>query len=266
MIPADSGPGDDGKVIPPDGWTVLHFDRLGSTNDEARARATDGAAHGTVVWADAQDSGRGRRGRSWSSLAGNLFCTTILRPDAPAATAGQLGFVIALATHEAVKALSPTADAMLKWPNDLLVGGRKISGILLESALRPDGRTDWVIAGLGVNVAAHPENSETPAISLNALPGASEATAAELLETYLPRLRFWYDRWALEGFELIREAWLERARGLGGEVRVRLETDSFAGLFEDIDMNGALIVRLGDGTRRRVNAGDVFFPHLMQEA
>ncbi|HEY0521750.1 MAG TPA: biotin--[acetyl-CoA-carboxylase] ligase, partial [Stellaceae bacterium] len=119
----------------PPSFRLLSYDRLGSTNDEAKRLARDdGAAHGTVVWALEQTQGHGRTGRVWASPPGNLYCSTVLRPDCPAARAAEIGFVAALAVGDALTPLLPgSARLGYKWPNDVLVGGRKVSGILAEA-------------------------------------------------------------------------------------------------------------------------------------
>ena len=123
----------------PDGWTLVALDSVGSTNDEAGRLAEAGAREGTFVWAKEQTGGRGRRGRRWASPVGNLYCSTILRPDCPAARVAELGFVAALAVADLV--LEGRA-VRVKWPNDVLVDGGKVAGILPESSISQDGRVE----------------------------------------------------------------------------------------------------------------------------
>src|SRR6185436_12611332 len=132
----------------PDGWTLVALQSVGSTNDEAARLAAAGAAEGTVVWAREQTAGRGRRGRHWASPVGNLYTSAIVRPDCPAARAAELGFVAALAVADMVPAGRPVR---LKWPNDVLVEGAKVAGILPESSIGADGQAEHVILGIGVN-------------------------------------------------------------------------------------------------------------------
>src|SRR5919198_2054958 len=136
---------------------VVHWhDEVGSTNDLAKALADDGAAHGEVVVAEAQSAGRGRRGRSWPSPPGrNLYLSAVLRPDLPPARAPELTLVASVALCQAVRQADVAAS--IKWPNDLLVGGRKLGGILLEMAAEPD-QIQWVVLGIGVNVNGRPED------------------------------------------------------------------------------------------------------------
>ena len=139
----------------PQGYALIALDEAGSTNDEAKARAAAGAPDGTVVWARQQRAGRGRRGRDWVSPPGNLYVSVILRPACEARHVAQLSFVAALAVLDLVDGPLP-GRARCKWPNDILVDGAKVAGILLESALEPGGRVDWVVLGIGVNLASHP--------------------------------------------------------------------------------------------------------------
>lgn len=238
------------------GRDVLAFDVLPSTNDEAARLARAGAPEGTVVWALRQTAGRGRRGRSWTSAEGNLFVSLILRPQAPPARAAELSFVAALAVAEAVDALNPDGPAALcKWPNDVLLAGGKIAGILLESEAGEGGEAAWVVVGVGVNLAGCPTDVERPAA---ALPTAKAPSAA--LEILLPAFDRLVGQWRDEGFAPIRDAWLARAAGLGAPISVRLTHETIEGVFHGLDSDGVLLLDVGQGkSLRRITAGDVFF-------
>jgi BirA family biotin operon repressor/biotin-[acetyl-CoA-carboxylase] ligase len=230
------------------------LDAVDGTNAEARRRAEQGAPHLTLVWAREQLAGRGRHGRAWSSPRGNLYATLLLRPRQPVATWGQLSFVDAVALHQALLGHAPALAGRLrlKWPNDLLLDGRKLSGTLLEASA-----SDWVVIGTGVNLASHPEGTDTPATSLAAL-GVALAPDA-LLPTYAEAQLAWLDRWEQEGFAPIRARWLEHAVGLGGAVTVRLAGQTLAGRFAALDESGALLLEQS-GAVRRIEAGEVFLP------
>lgn len=248
-----------GLRLPP-GFRVIGFPTVGSTNDEAKRLARQGAPEGTVVWALRQESGRGRRGRAWTSPEGNLYTSTILRPNRPPAEAAQLSFVAALAIADTAARLLPAdAEIRCKWPNDVLVRGRKLSGILLESEPSTEGGVEWLALGVGLNVRHHPEFVDYAATSLGA-EGAGDLELPLVLEVYIDRLAHWYRAWAADGFAPIRRAWLERATGLGGPVTVRLSNETLVGIFADLDMDGVLLLDREDGSgRRRIAAGDVFF-------
>jgi BirA family biotin operon repressor/biotin-[acetyl-CoA-carboxylase] ligase len=236
---------------------LLRYDTLGSTNDEAKRLAEAGAAEWTVVWAREQTAGRGRAGSTFVSPPGSLYFSAILRPACPAASAAQLGFAAALAVGEAIAArLPPGRELGYKWPNDVLVDGRKVSGILLESSAAQDGALAWLVAGMGVNVANHPAETAWPATSLAAL-GAASVGLEELLRGIAAAFRAEIARWLDQGFRPLREAWLARAYGLGEAVRVRLPRESFSGRFLDLDADGVLLVETAAGPRR-ISAGEIF--------
>lgn len=246
-------------LTPPQGFTLIAHDMLPSTNDEAARLAAGGAVDGTVVWARRQSAGRGRRGRDWQSPEGNLYLSVLMRPRAPLATAAGLSFVAAVAVGDTVAGFLP-ADARVehKWPNDVLVGGAKLAGILLEASGRAGGAADWVVVGCGVNVATDPG---LPGMAVTTLSGeAGRAVPVEaVLTAVLENLRLWRQRWETHGIAPVRDAWLARARGLGQDITVRLPREELRGRFDGLDDSGALLLRLPDATRRAISAGDVFF-------
>ncbi|MEI6558456.1 MAG: biotin--[acetyl-CoA-carboxylase] ligase [Rhodospirillaceae bacterium] len=243
-------------------FRVLPFERLDSTNEEARRQVCAGVGAGTVIWALDQMAGRGRRGRAWVSEAGNLFCSLILRPGCPPAGAAEVSLVAALAVAEAAEAaLGGRAPVRVKWPNDVLAGGRKLAGILLETETRAGGADiAALVVGVGINIAHAPEGTEFPATAL-AREGAPMLEVRAVLDLFLGRFAHWYRRWTLEGLGPVRSAWLARAAGLDGPVTVRLHDETLCGSFIGLDASGALLLDPGGGAPvRRVAAGDVFFP------
>ena len=240
----------------PSFYRLVSHERIASTSDEAKSLAAGGAPAGTLVWARVQSAGRGRQGRAWISPAGNLYASLILRPAVPVAVAAQLGFVAALAVGEACLALAPEAAIAFKWPNDVLLGGKKLAGLLLESRSTADGALDWLVLGMGVNLATYPVEVDYPATSLAAT-GADagpEAMLAALADAFLG----WYGRWQDgAGFAAIRAAWLARAQGLGRPIRVRLPAATDEGTFAGLDNDGALLLDSAAGLRR-IAAGEVF--------
>jgi BirA family biotin operon repressor/biotin-[acetyl-CoA-carboxylase] ligase len=174
------------------------------------------------------------------------------------AEAATLGFVAAVALGHVIRPL--VRDLVEhKWPNDLLIDGKKASGLLLESAGRPDGAVDWLVLGIGVNISSHPDQALYPTTDLWT-EGADRIAPAMLLEAFLGRFGPAYEEWRAAGFPACRNAWLEHAAGLGGPIIVRLEREEVEGRFVDLDPNGALVMELADGSVRRIAAGDVFFP------
>ncbi len=241
----------------PDGYTLVALDDTDSTNDRAKARANEGAPDGTVVWARTQRAGRGRRGRSWISPSGNLYLSIVARPGVPAARAPELSFVAALAAADVIDGALP-GRARCKWPNDILADGRKVAGILLESSLEADRGIDWVVLGVGVNLAHHPGlGAPRPSTSL-AAEGAEPPAPAAALERCVAAFAAWRARWLAEGFGPIRAGWLARAHGLGETVTVQVGARRRIGTFDGLDDTGALILTEPDGTRHAVTAGEVF--------
>jgi len=247
-----------GAVRLPAGFCLHRIEAVGSTNDEAKQRLNDGAATGTIVWALEQTGGRGRDGRRWSSPRGNLYASIILRPVGTPAVVAQLGFVAAVAVGAVVQRLVPAARVVaFKWPNDVLLDGRKIAGILLESeGARADG-VDGIVMGIGINVAFFPDDARIPATSLVSA-GAGDATPALALEVLVQELDALLQLWGRGGFAPIRRQWLARAHALGAAIVVRLPRETLAGIFSDIDAAGHLVLETATG-RRSISVGDVFF-------
>jgi BirA family biotin operon repressor/biotin-[acetyl-CoA-carboxylase] ligase len=251
---------DETRLLPgldlPPGYRLVWYRVIGSTNDEAGRLARAGAADRTVVWASEQTAGRGRRARVWHSPPGNLYASLLLRPRAAAAQVAQLGFVAALAVGEALGRLVPgLAGLRYKWPNDVLLGGHKICGILLEAESGAGTGLAFLVVGIGINLLASPPAAEFPATSL-VEQGFPEIAPHIALAALLAEFERWSRRWEEAGFPPIRAAWRERA-ALGEAMRVRLDRLTLSGRFVDIDDEGALLLEEA-GEYRRIAAGEVF--------
>jgi BirA family biotin operon repressor/biotin-[acetyl-CoA-carboxylase] ligase len=243
------------------GFRLITLDTVGSTNDEAKRLAGEGAGDGTLIRARRQTAGRGRLGRTWVSETGNLYVSMILKPGCRLGQAGQVGFVAANAVADAITEVLPgTVTVGCKWPNDVLAAGRKVSGMLLESEMSGTGNLDWLIAGIGINVDSHPKDANFPATSLKACGADGGISADTVLEAFCRHFRAGYAEWSRDGFEPARRAWLAHAVGRGRDIRARTATATLEGVFEDVDAGGALVVREADGRRTLVSAGDVYFP------
>ncbi len=218
------------------------------------ARRCHEAAPGTRAWivADRQETGRGRGGRQWRSPPGNLHMTLLLPTSLPLRDQPKLGFAAGVALAEATASLLPAGVSVaLKWPNDLLVGGAKASGILLEGM----GGGTAVAMGLGVNIAAHPDDTPYPATHLAAhAPGLDRGMFFPRLAGHLAAE---IDRLETAGFQPLRRRWLERAAHLGRRITVRRDDGTIEGLFRDIDEDGRLLLDV-EGVPLRIDAGDVF--------
>ena len=241
----------------PAGFVLEAHDRLASTNDEAMRLAADGAPAGLVVTAAEQTRGRGRHGRAWASPPGNLYASVVVRPDCAMAVAAQLSLVAGLALGEALVALGPPGvDLALKWPNDVLLGGAKTAGVLLEGSSDAHGRAAWVVIGTGVNLASCPDDTPWPATCL-ARAGFPALPPRAVLEAYLQALGRWLGRWQRSGFGAVRQAWLAHAFRLGGEIRLGLERGELRGRFLDLSDTGSLLLEQAGGRRREIAAGEV---------
>lgn len=234
---------------------ILTVAETGSTNADLVALARAGSGEdGLWLRAERQTAGKGRQGRAWDSPSGNLYASTLVRlspGDPPPPT---LALVAAVALEEVVRAVLPPERARqlyLKWPNDLLLAGAKLSGILLERA------DDWVVIGIGVNVAFHPILTDRTTTSLDAEGGAIDA--ASLLERLAEMLAAWLHHWRHDGLAPVVARWRERAHPGGTPLVARLpDGEAVEGTFETLDASGALVLRLADGTHRAIHAGDVF--------
>ncbi|WP_417515225.1 biotin--[acetyl-CoA-carboxylase] ligase [Minwuia sp.] len=231
----------------------------GSTNDEARSRIADVAEHAFVVTAERQLQGRGRRGRDWISPPGNLYASFAFDPARPVGELPELSFVAALAVCDMARDYVPDPGAVrCKWPNDVLIDGAKLSGILLETAAMEAGRLA-VIVGIGVNIASKPADTPYPAVALGDL---VDGIAVETVLAGLSgHLRDWVAVWQSEGFQAIRKAWLARADGMGEPVVARLPDREVHGIFAGLAEDGALVLETGGGDVVRIAAADVFRPN-----
>ncbi|WNG37546.1 biotin--[acetyl-CoA-carboxylase] ligase [Archangium violaceum] len=240
------------------GQTIHFHPSLPSTNEAAFRLAADGAEHGEVVITEQQTAGKGRRGRTWVSPTGlNLYFSVILRPELPPQRAPELTLVAAVALAEALR--ETDADARIKWPNDVQLGGRKVAGILTELSAEPE-RVHFVVLGIGVNLNAGPEDFPpevaATATSLSQVLGR-RVNRALFTATLWGRLEEWLDLHHEVGFDPVRHRWKELSSTLGQEVLVRTDRSELRGVAEDIDGSGALLVRTAEGSLERVLAGDV---------
>jgi BirA family biotin operon repressor/biotin-[acetyl-CoA-carboxylase] ligase len=237
----------------PQGVKLVRHEAIDSTNEEARRLALNGERGPLWIVAESQTAGRGRRGRAWVSERGNLFATLLMQPQGPRERWPQLGFAIGIAAAEMLSTSLQPDDVKLKWPNDVLAKAKKIAGILLETC-----GDDVLALGIGVNLSGAPQNVEFPATSLARMSGIVPDPEAAL-GLLAGRMHAWYEVWRERGFAPLKAAWLARAFGLGKPIAARLANEELQGVFEALDDDGALLLRLDDGSLRRVTAADVFF-------
>lgn len=237
------------------GANLIFFETLDSTSLEATRRADGGARGPLWVVAVEQTIGYGRRGSAWVQAAGDVAATFLFDPQAPRETLGQLSFVAALAGADALRRFAAKAPLSLKWPNDILVDGGKIAGLLLELIETPAG--PLVALGLGVNIVSKPEVADYPAARLiDWLEGAPAPAPKDFVKVFDEALAAWRGRWRGEGFAPVRAAWLEMAAKKGEKIRVRLPAETLEGVFADLDSTGALVLDC-DGESRLISAGAI---------
>lgn len=232
------------------GCQRIEMESCASTNDEAARLARAGAKHGTVVIAERQTGGRGRDGRVWESPPGGLYFSAVIRPALPVAQVPPMTLAIGIGLCEAVKTTG--ARASLKWPNDLLVDGRKLAGVLVE-AQSQGNRLESVVVGIGINLTGElPASLGERAITLAEAAG-TVIDRERFIEVLLAQVEKWVDRYVAVGLEAIIPAWQQRmAHGL-----VARAANDLVGIVEGLDGDGALLLRDDDGTIHRVRSGDV---------
>lgn len=237
-------------------WPIVRFDEIDSTNEEARRRTASGDFGPCWITARKQSAGRGRLGRDWESPEGNLFATALFEFDRPLTEAALVCFSAGLAVIDAVRALGMDAGELrLKWPNDVLVNEAKLAGILIETG-QVHGKL-WMAAGFGVNVATAPKRADRETACLAWLPGGAGKTAEALLAGLDMVFRRRVAGLLSSGFEPTRADWLEKAAHTGRRVELNPISGRITGVIEGLGEDGALILRLDDGTTTHVRAGEI---------
>lgn len=229
--------------------TLHHADEVDSTNEVLKGMAAHGAPAWTVVTADRQTAGRGRHGRAWVSTEGNLFLSLLLKPLRPVGEWATLSLLAGIALHESLQRRG-VKNLTLKWPNDVLAGGRKLSGTLLESG------QDWLVMGVGVNIAHAPASGNLlyPATSLKEQ--GSDLTVEQVRDGFLEAIFSLYERWETGGFSRFREVWLDKSAPKGTEMTVRAADAKITGTLQGISPSGALQLLTAQG-EKDIAVGDV---------
>lgn len=241
-------------------YNYLTFDVIDSTNSEARRVLSRGADGNFVISAGEQISGRGRNGRIWESRPGNLYMSILLEADGFYNRQSDISFVTALAVYDSISEISRTCaskvDLIIKWPNDILINGAKISGILLESI--KSNAKHYLIIGIGVNIALSPNLSDKKTISCADL-NIKNISPSLMLDIIMKHFSYYYNLWQDKGFTPVRQLWLERSCKRGEVITVSDGRNRISGLFQDIDENGAIVLKLASGEHCKLSTGDVFF-------
>lgn len=244
-----------GEII---GHKIYYYEEIGSTNDEAYLLGRQGLPEGSVVIADEQKAGKGRLARSWHSPPkANIYTSILLRPNFAPAAAPRLTIMAGLAVAETLKIFCPEI-IQLKWPNDILIGRKKVCGILAQMQAEA-GKIDFIVLGIGINVNMSdndlPPDIEKSATSLMMLTGAALSRGEILINLY-KNLSKWYKKLIDGGFEEIRQKWTQGAMLIGGEVQINYHKEIIRGIAQGIDEDGALLVKPAEGKEIRVMAGD----------
>ncbi len=239
-----------------------HYRETDSTNSRARELAAGGAPEGTLVVAEGQSHGRGRRQRTWFSPPFlGIYASLVVRPAIPPGEAPRMAILTAVAVADALRS-ETGLPATIKWPNDILAGGRKIAGILLELATDM-GAVDYLVIGVGINVnvpsGLFPPEIRPLATSVLAETGR-ELPRVGLLRRCLESLEAWYGRFTAEGFAPVLARWKDMSRMIGQRVVVQVPGRDLAGIVTDVDENGFLLLRDDGGRDHRIFSGDVSFP------
>jgi BirA family biotin operon repressor/biotin-[acetyl-CoA-carboxylase] ligase len=235
-------------------WRFQAFSELPSTSDFCIERAKAGEAAGLAVFAAQQSAGRGSRGRGWLSPSGNVALSVLLRPDIALAQASMFPLLAGIAVAEAVRAALPAGPApMLKWPNDVLLEGRKCAGLLIDAAPEKN-RIEWMVIGIGINVAYAPEVPGRIATCLAA--HGAEAGAVEVANSVLKYLAFWLDRFEIAGPPAIIEAWLDHAHKIGEPIEVKSPHYNAAGAFAGLSPTGELLLSI-ENRIEKVSTGEI---------
>lgn len=240
-------------------YHLLTYDTVDSTNEEAIRLALGGASHGAFIWAKEQTNGRGREDRQWISLEGNLFVSVLLAPQIELARLPELSFVASIAMMDAIAPLLPlSAKLECKWPNDIMLNGKKLGGILCESFEEKGKR--WVTVGLGVNVESSPRrNVNFPAISLQEA-GVEIVSAKIVLSRFIHHFIARYNEWKRDGFAPIRAQWVHRCWMYSKTIRVAQGNKILSGLCKGIDRKGALVLLTRAGKMHVISAGEILPP------
>lgn len=233
----------------PPGWRLFAYEEVGSTADLLRARAEAGEPERLAIMAARQVSGRGQLGRPWRSPEGNLFLSLLLRPDEPMRHLQEWAILVAVAIGTALDPFLPDpARLRLKWPNDVLIGGAKLVGVLTEAAAGEGGEIAWLAFGTGINLAVAPDLPDRPTTSLLRESGKAPMPAEVALHL-MQAIDHWRARRQSEGFEVVRQAWLARGPAPGAPLALRQPQGVVEGAFAGLAEDGRLLLHTAEGLR-----------------
>ena len=240
-------------------YNLLILDQIDSTNSEAIRLAKANVKGDFIIWAQSQTAGRGKHSKQWCSEPGNFYASLLLNKDIPIEIQPQLSFVTALAVYNTIITIAKNANltlaVKLKWPNDILIDGQKVAGILLESIkLSANG---YLIIGVGINLSSHPSDIDQPATNLRS--HGIDIHADQILNLFVSFFEKYFALWLCSGFIPIRQQWLRKADHLNKIITIDYDKNRISGKFQDIDFTGNIRVKLACGQIYSLSAGEVFF-------
>lgn len=241
-------------------YNLLIFDEIDSTNSEAMRLAKSGVSGNFIIWAQSQVAGRGRSGKNWQSKPGNFYVSLLLSHNIEPEVQPELSFITALAVFDTIDFFAKKEPLHLnlsvKWPNDLMIGHKKVAGILLESVNIAGNH--YLIIGIGINIKNSPQNIDKPTTSLLEQELYS-ADAGRVLDIFIRQFDRYLAQWQNKGFAKTRQEWLKHAYKLNEVVIVDDGKNRISGKFKDIDMKGGMVIQLPSGQMCSLSAGEVFF-------
>lgn len=239
-------------------YNIAIFDSIDSTNEEAKRIANTGNSGNYVIWAKSQTKGRGRSGNSWYSPKGNIYLSILLRPDFEVSKLSQLPFLVAVALGKTIKKFIPADKGLTyKWPNDILIEGKKAAGILIESSLT-NNNVNWLVIGVGINLCDEPDLKNYLSTSL-IKEGAKIPTIDMFVHELMQSFQFYLLQWTKEGFEDIRKEWLKNSIPKGAVITAKYTGNRVSGTFEGIDDKGNLQMQLSNNQTIMISSGEVFY-------
>ncbi|WP_264718969.1 biotin--[acetyl-CoA-carboxylase] ligase [Wolbachia endosymbiont (group A) of Lasioglossum morio] len=238
----------------PEGFHIHHYKEVSSTNKEALDLIDKGISNETIIIADKQTEGRGRTGKSWVSPEGNFYASLIINQETDVSKLTELTFVTALAVGNTILSFINGLNLQYKWPNDVLIDGKKISGILLEKR----SNSNWLIIGIGINV------NHAPLPGTTCISNYGESVSnMDLLKELIINFNKLRKQWLFDGFYAIREMWLKKAFKMNEQISVKLADKLYEGIFADIDKSGKLVLQQKDGSLIYFDAGELFIDNAL---
>jgi BirA family transcriptional regulator, biotin operon repressor / biotin---[acetyl-CoA-carboxylase] ligase len=239
-------------------FNILIFDHIDSTNEEAKRVASLCPDKDFLIWSHMQTKGKGRNSNSWISPKDNLYLSILTQGKEDISNISYLPFIMALAIGDVIKKYTNNADLVqYKWPNDVLYDGKKIAGILIETKITNNNQTDWVIIGTGINLISSPKIEGYPTTNIFDIT-KQEISVEDAIDQVMHNLAYYQNLFQKEGFKVIKDLWLTNAFGIGKLLTVSSANSRLLGTLEGIDDDGAILLKLSNGSITKILSGDLF--------